>query len=57
MSYQVIVPKPVQKQLDNLPASVRKRVVENILALKENPQPIRLRQAHGLRERVSHPSR
>jgi len=39
MSYQVIVPKPVQKQLDNLPASVRQRVVERILALKENPRP------------------
>ena len=39
MSYQVIVPKPVQKQLDNLPASVRQRVIERILALKENPRP------------------
>ncbi len=39
MSYQVIVPKPVQKQLDSLPASVRQRVVERILALKENARP------------------
>jgi hypothetical protein len=39
MSYQVIVPRPVQKQLDNLPAGVRQRVIERILALKENPRP------------------
>ena len=38
MSYQVIVPRPVQKQLDNLPASIRQRVIERILALKENPR-------------------
>ncbi|GAB4526201.1 MAG: type II toxin-antitoxin system RelE/ParE family toxin [Anaerolineae bacterium] len=39
MSYRVIVPKPVQKQLDNLPNDVRKRIVRRIIALKENPRP------------------
>jgi len=39
MSYQVIVPKPVQKQLDHLPDSVRERVLKRIVALKENPRP------------------
>ncbi len=39
MSYQVIVPKPVQKQLDSLPDIVRERVLRRIVALKENPRP------------------
>jgi mRNA interferase RelE/StbE len=39
MTYQVIVPKPVQKQLDSLPDSVRDRTVKRIMALKENPRP------------------
>ena len=39
MSYQVIVPKPVQKQLDSLPDIVRERVLKRIVALKENPRP------------------
>ncbi len=40
MSYQVIVPKPVQKQLDSLPDIVRKRVLKRIVALKETPRPL-----------------
>ena len=39
MSYRVIVPRPVQKQLDNLPQDVRDRALKQILALKENPRP------------------
>jgi len=39
MSYQVIVPKPVQRQLDSLPDVVRERVLKRIVALKENPRP------------------
>jgi mRNA interferase RelE/StbE len=39
MSYQVIIPKPVQKQLDDLPDNVRQRAIRRILALKENPRP------------------
>lgn len=39
MSYQVIVPKPVQKQLDSLPDAVRERVLKRIVALKENLRP------------------
>jgi mRNA interferase RelE/StbE len=39
MSYQVIIPKPVQKQLDSLPDDVRDRAVKRIMALKENPRP------------------
>jgi mRNA interferase RelE/StbE len=39
MSYQVVIPKPVQKQLDELPDSVRGRLVKRILGLKEVPRP------------------
>lgn len=39
MSYQVVVPKPVQKQLDELPDEVCSRLLERILRLKDNPRP------------------
>lgn len=39
MGYQVIVPKPVQKQLNSLPCSIRERIVQHLLMLKENPRP------------------
>lgn len=39
MSYQVIIPKPVQKQLDDLPDEVFKLVLEKLDGLKENPRP------------------
>jgi mRNA interferase RelE/StbE len=43
MSYEVIIPKPVQKQLDNLP-DIRKRVIEKIQLLVEEPRP------HGVKK-------
>ena len=39
MNYQVIIPKPVQQQLDNLPDNVYDRVMKQIISLKENPRP------------------
>ncbi len=39
MSYQVIIPRPVQKQLDELPRNVRDRIIKVIVALKDNPRP------------------
>ena len=39
MSYQVLVPRPVQKQLDALPESFRRRILERIASLKKNPRP------------------
>lgn len=30
MSYQVIIPKPVQKQLDDLPDAIFKRAIEKL---------------------------
>lgn len=39
LEYRVIVPKPVQKQLDALPQQVKSRIIEHILALKSEPRP------------------
>ncbi len=39
MSYRVVVPKSVQKQLDELPDTVRDRVAKRIVKLKEEPRP------------------
>jgi len=39
MSYQVIIPKPVQKQLDDLPDNVYNRAIKQIISLRENPRP------------------
>jgi mRNA-degrading endonuclease RelE of RelBE toxin-antitoxin system len=36
MSYQVIIPKPVQKQLDDLPDDIFKRAIEKLDGLKDN---------------------
>ena len=39
MSYRIVVPRSVQKQLDDLPDNVYDRVNEKIMALKEYPRP------------------
>lgn len=39
MSYRVVIPKAVQKQLDSLPRKTRDRILERMVALKENPRP------------------
>lgn len=39
MSYQVVIPKPVQKQLDELSDEVCSRLLERILRLRDNPRP------------------
>ena len=39
MSYQVIIPKPVQKQLDDLPDTIFKRVIQKLETLQEEPRP------------------
>lgn len=39
MTYTVLVPKPVQKQLDNLPDDIRNRMIEKIVLLAEEPRP------------------
>lgn len=47
MSYQVIIPKPVGKQLDNLPKQVRDRIIEKILSLEEKPRPSKVKKLKG----------
>lgn len=39
MHYQVVIPKPVQKQLDDVPDDVRDRIIKRIVMLKEHPRP------------------
>jgi len=34
MSYEVIIPKPVQKQLKNLPPTINERVLEKITTIR-----------------------
>ena len=37
--YKVIIPKPIQKQLDELQKDLKIRITDRILALAENPRP------------------
>ncbi|MCK4810733.1 MAG: type II toxin-antitoxin system RelE/ParE family toxin [Methanosarcinales archaeon] len=39
MSYRVVIPKPVQKQLDDLPDDVCDQIIKRIVVLKEHPRP------------------
>jgi len=39
MSYQVIIPKPVQKQLDKISRPQRERILAAIRLLKNDPRP------------------
>jgi mRNA interferase RelE/StbE len=39
MHYQVVIPKPVQKQLDDIPDDVCDRIIKRIVMLKERPRP------------------
>ncbi|MGH2413683.1 MAG: type II toxin-antitoxin system RelE family toxin [Microcystaceae cyanobacterium] len=47
MSYEVIIPKPVHKQLDALPNDTRSRVLEKILTLVEEPRPPGVKKLKG----------
>lgn len=39
MSYSIVVPKSVQKQLDRLPEQVYQRILKKIRHLAEDPRP------------------
>jgi mRNA interferase RelE/StbE len=39
MTYQVVIPKPVEKQLKALPQEIWQRITPRILALAEDPRP------------------
>lgn len=47
MSYQVLIPRPAQKQLNNLPKDVGDRMVEKILLLAEDPRPAGTKKLKG----------
>lgn len=47
MSYTVIIPKPVEKQLNNLPEDIRQRVTAKILSLTIEPRPIGVKKLKG----------
>jgi mRNA interferase RelE/StbE len=47
MSYEVIIPKPVQKQLSKLPEDIRKLISEKILLLTEDPRPTGVKKLKG----------
>jgi mRNA interferase RelE/StbE len=55
MTYQVIIPKTVEKQLNKLPGQVRETLIENLLTLQDNPRPansLKLKNIQGYRLRV-----
>jgi mRNA interferase RelE/StbE len=37
--YRVLIPKPVQKELDDLPGFIHKKIISSISALEDNPRP------------------
>ncbi len=47
MNYQVLIPKPVQKQLDKIPRSDRDRIIATIRLLAETPRPIGVKKLKG----------
>ncbi|MEM9509426.1 MAG: type II toxin-antitoxin system RelE/ParE family toxin [Cyanobacteria bacterium P01_E01_bin.35] len=47
MSYRVIIPKPVLKQLNNLPQKIRLRLLSEIRLLKDNPRPNGVKKLKG----------
>ncbi len=47
MTYQVIIPKPVQKQLKQLPSEIYPQVIAKISDLKQNPRPTGVKKLKG----------
>lgn len=47
MSYEVILPKSVQKELDRLPTEINNRVLERLAALEANPRPSDVKKLKG----------
>ena len=47
MSYQIIIPKPVQKQLKKLPSTIYSQVIPKISNLQENPRPQGVKKLKG----------
>lgn len=47
MAYQVIIKKPVEKELDSLSAKLRERIIQRLLALEETPRPQGVKKLQG----------
>ncbi len=47
MSYRIIIPKAVQKQLNNLPQKIRSRLLAEIRLLGDNPRPNGVKKLKG----------
>ncbi len=47
MSYQVILPKSAQKELDRLPDDVARRILTRLRALESNPRPPDVKKLKG----------
>jgi mRNA interferase RelE/StbE len=55
VSYQVIIPKTVQKEIDKLPKNVQESIIEGLLTLRENSRPpnsLKMKNSQGYRLRV-----
>jgi mRNA interferase RelE/StbE len=55
MAYVIFLKKSAEKELDRLPAKIHDRVMEHLIAPKENPRPFgarKLRGREGYRIRV-----
>ncbi len=47
MTYQVIIKRSAEKELDALPANLHERIVKRLLALEENPRPSGIKKLQG----------
>jgi len=47
MTYLVIIPKSVQKELDRLPKRIADKILHEIATLEENPRPLNCRKLSG----------
>ena len=47
MSYDVILPKSVRKELDRLPTEITDRVLDRLAALEANPRPADVKKLKG----------
>jgi len=50
MSYQIVIPKPVQKQLDSLPKIQRDRAIVAVRSLTNEPRPTGVKKLKGYDE-------
>ena len=47
MTFQVILPKSVQKELDRLPDEIANRVLARLAGLETNPRPVDVKKLKG----------